>query len=273
MRNIRQAEPLSMEQIQRYAPSAFAGQPYHAQSDRYAFIPTSNVIDGMIQAGFTPMSAQQSRTKVAGKEFFTKHMIRFRQPNHIAAVGDSLLEAILINYHDGTSAYKLMGGVFRLACLNGMVVAESLFASVNIRHNGNVIEQVIAGTQNFFREAPKVLEAIHTWKAIELSPVEQTVLAESARTVRYMDAEGAVNTPVTPEMLLNPRRYEDTGNDLWSTFNRVQENVTKGFRTHNRDGNGRRIGSRAIQSIDGDVRLNRALWSLGEKMAEIKSKS
>lgn len=47
---------LTNEEIQRYAPSAFAGQPYHAMSDRYAFVPTSQVIDGMRSAGFEPTS-------------------------------------------------------------------------------------------------------------------------------------------------------------------------------------------------------------------------
>ena len=262
---------LTMDQIQSAAPSAFAGQAYEKQSDRYSFIPTSDVINGMREAGFIPVSAQQGRSRIPGKAMFTKHMIRFRAQNQqLTAVGDSALEAVLINSHDGTSTYKLMGGVFRLACLNGMVIAESMFASVNIRHTGNVIDQVVEGTQLFFEQAPKVLEAIKNWKEIQLLPVEQLVLAEAARTVRFADEDGAVKTPVTAEMLLNSRRYDDNADDLWHTFNRVQENTTKGFRTHRRDTEGRRIGTRAIKSIDGDVRLNRALWSLAERMAEIK---
>src|ERR1019366_7313859 len=112
-------QELSTQQIQRYAPSAFAEQPYHAQSSRYAFIPTISIIDGMRQAGFLPVMASQSRTRIADKQGFTKHMIRFRSANSLQAgasaiVGDSILEAVLINSHDGTSAYKLMCGVFRL---------------------------------------------------------------------------------------------------------------------------------------------------------------
>jgi hypothetical protein len=268
MRN--RINPLTMEEIQQAAPSAFAGQAYHKQSDRYTFIPTSDVIEEMASAGFVPVSAQQSRTKIEGKELFTKHMIRFRSTDQqLNVVGDSLLEAVLINSHDGTSRYKLMGGVFRLACLNGLIVAESMFAAVSIKHTGNVIQEVIQGTQNFFGQAPKVLSAIREWQGIQLRESEQLVLAEAARTIRFADNDGVVSTPVTPEMLLKPRRYDDNGNDLWHTFNRVQENVTKGFRTNQRS-EGRRIGARAIRSIDGDVRLNRALWEMGEKMAEIK---
>lgn len=142
---------LSTEQVQRFAPSAFAVTPYHKQSSRYAFIPTSAVIDGMRDAGFLPVSASQSRTRIEDKKEYTKHMIRFRAAASLqqsAVVGESVLEAVLINSHDGTSAYKLMCGIFRFICTNGMIVADDLLESINIRHTGNVIAEVTAGSNH-----------------------------------------------------------------------------------------------------------------------------
>ena len=72
---------LSNDEIRRYAPSAFAIEPYHGQSNRYTFIPTSSVIDGMRAAGFLPVSASQSRARLADRKDYTKHMIRFRAAN------------------------------------------------------------------------------------------------------------------------------------------------------------------------------------------------
>lgn len=74
-------ESLSNDQLQKLAPSAFAGQPYHAMSDKYAFVPTSAVIDGMRNASFVPMFASQSLARISDKQNFTKHMIRFRAVN------------------------------------------------------------------------------------------------------------------------------------------------------------------------------------------------
>ena len=142
---------LSTEQVQSFAPSAFAVTPYHKQSSRYAFIPTSAVIDGMRDAGFLPVSASQSRTRIEDKKEYTKHMIRFRAAASLqqsAVVGESVLEAVLINSHDGTSAYKLMCGIFRFICTNGMIVADDLLESINIRHTGNVIAEVTAGSNH-----------------------------------------------------------------------------------------------------------------------------
>jgi hypothetical protein len=34
--------------------------------------------------------------------------------------------------------------------------------------------------------------------------------------------------PITPEQIINPRRVLDRGQDLWTTFNVVQENVIRG---------------------------------------------
>ena len=89
--------PLTTEQLQHYVPSAFAVTPYHKMSDRYGFIPTSEVIEGMRSAGFLPFAASQSRTSIEDKRGFTKHVIRFRTPEMAhQAVGASRghLEAI-----------------------------------------------------------------------------------------------------------------------------------------------------------------------------------
>lgn len=265
---------ITNEQLQRYVPSAFAATPYHAQSARYAFIPTSAVIEGMRSAGFLPVMASQSRTRIADKKDFTKHMIRFRPVTSLqssAVVGDSVLETVLINSHDGTSAYKLMCGVFRFVCSNGMVVADSLLESIHIRHTGNVIEEVIEGSNRILESAPRVMDTISQWKTIELAPVEQKLLAETAHSLRFPASEEgespAEEHNVTPDMLLRVRRNDDVAPDLWHTFNRIQENTLKGVRQYV---NHRRVTSRAVKGIDGDVKLNRALWSLAEKMAELK---
>ena len=73
--------------------------------------------------------------------------------------------------------------------------------------------------------------------------------------------------------MLAPRRRADVSNDLWMTYNVVQENAVRGgLRGFTRDGNGRprRVQTREVKGIDQDVKLNRALWTLTQKMAELK---
>src|SRR6266571_3526054 len=74
----RRNQPLSNDELIRLAPSIFATQPYEKMSARYTFIPTIQIVDKMRAEGFLPVAATQSRTRIAGKRDFTRHMIRFR---------------------------------------------------------------------------------------------------------------------------------------------------------------------------------------------------
>jgi hypothetical protein len=71
--------------------------------------------------------------------------------------------------------------------------------------------------------------------------------------------------------LLAPRRTQDVGTDLWSTFNVIQENVVRGgldASGPNANGQYRRHTTRAINGIDQDLKLNKALWILAQSWAD-----
>ena len=275
--NGKNQQPLTLEEIARYAPSAMAIEPHHSRSDRYTYIPTVQIIQGLMNNGFMPFSATQSRTRIADKREFTKHMIRFRhvgQEFNRLMVGDVVPEIALINSHDGTSLYKLIAGLLRKVCMNGLMVSESEIASIAVPHKGNIADRVIEGSYRLLESSEKTVGTVQRWTGLQLTAGEQSALADAAHTLRFADAEGKITTPITATQLLQPRRSADTGNDLWKTFNRVQENVIRGgLHGVQRDANGRRlraVSTREVRGIDQDVRLNRALWTLGERMAELK---
>ena len=86
-------QPLTTDDIARLAPSALAREASDGMSQRYTYIPTIDVIDGMREAGFVPFRATQSGTRDASRSDHTKHMIRFRHADSLpsVAVGDSLV--------------------------------------------------------------------------------------------------------------------------------------------------------------------------------------
>jgi len=268
----RQSTALTLDAVRAIAPSAFATTAHESRSDRYTYIPTSTVIEAMMREGFQPFKAAQGNSRIEGKREYTKHMIRFRHQSAIEVkVGDSVPEVVLINSHDGTSAYKLIAGIFRLVCSNGLVVAESTTGSLNIAHKGDVVANVIEGSFQIVDESRKALGVTENWSRLQLTSGEQQAFAEAAHVVRFADSEGKVETPITAAQLLRPRRSEDTNSDLWRTFNRVQENVVRGG-IHGYDSTARRrVSTREVKGIDQDVKLNRALWTLAERMAELKS--
>jgi len=274
----RNQTALTIDEIARRAPSALATRPYDGMSAKYSHIATLGVIEAMIAAGFQPFSATQSRTRIPGKGDFTKHMLRFRHGDvsQSLAVGDVIPEVVLINSHDGTSAYKLIAGLYRLVCSNGLMVSDREIDSISVMHKGDVLKNVVESSHRLIGDTQKSLATVQNWTQLQLTDGEQTAFAESAHKLRFAGADGNVTTPITPAQLLEPRRRDDDGNDLWRTFNRVQENMTAGgLSAVQRDTNGRRIrrvSTRRINGIDQDVRLNRALWELAAKMAALKAK-
>ena len=207
----RQQVPLTMEEIARRAPSALATRPYDAMSAKYTYVPTIGVIEAMIRAGFQPFSAVQSRTRIAGKQEFTKHMIRFRHQDNSRsfAAGDVIPEVVLIKSHDGTSAYKPIAGLYRLVCSNGMMVSEGEIDAINVTHKGDIVGEVIEGSHRLIADTQNSLGTVQNWTRLQLTDGEQHAFAESAHTLRFADSEGKVTTPITASQLLAPRRRED----------------------------------------------------------------
>jgi hypothetical protein len=279
--NRNRTNALSLAELRIQVPSAFATEKHSSRSNRFAYIRTSEVIEGLFEQGFEAFSAIQGNSRIEGKAEFTKHMIRFRHKSaELSALGEDVPEAVLINAHDGTSAYKLFAGMFRKICMNGMVICSEHIGELSIPHKGDVVNRVIEGTFEIIGQSRMALGTVDAWKQLRLSSGEQNIFAEAAHTLRFEDSEGEVKTPITVSQLLRPRRSEDRADndyqraapDLYRTMNVVQENVIRGgLSNFRRDDNGtRRVSTREVRGIDQNVRLNRALWQLAERMAELK---
>lgn len=258
--------PLTDDEIRRAAPSIFAGAAHESRSARYAYIPTSAVLDGLRKEGFQPFMCCQARTRVEGKQEHTKHMLRLRHASRIN--GAEAPEIVLVNSHDGSSSYQMLAGVYRFVCQNGLVCGDTL-EDFRVRHTGDVVGNVIEGAFRILNEFDRVDAAKDAMKGIRLNPGEQNAFAITALELRF-DPEDGEAMPVTPAQILVPHRREDFENTLWNTFNVAQENLVRGG-IPVRTANNRRTRTRAVQGIDQSVKLNRALWRLSEEMAKLKA--
>jgi len=263
----RAQQPLDNDHLRYLAPSIFAETKHESRADRYAFIPTINVVEALREEGFLPVYATESRTQDESKKSFAKHLLRFRQHDGFNQIGEVKPEIVLVNSHDGTSSYQLSSGLFRLVCMNGMVVSDGQIDTVRVRHSGNVVDNVIEGTYRILDETPKALEHMSAMQSVGLSGAEKNIFADAAKELRWNSDEFEIRN----EDLLRPRRYEDKGNDLWTAFNVVQEKTLRGgVHVRNKEKRTvRRAGE--VKSVTENVRLNKALWSLAEKMAELKA--
>ena len=267
--------PMTDDDLRQVAPSIFATDRHESRSERFTYIPTYEVVAGLRAQGFVPVRAIQGSSRIEGKAEFTKHMIRFQHPDYAArrSMGAVAPEVVLLNAHDGTSSYRIMSGVFRSICTNSMIVMEDGATDLRIPHKGDVLSQVIEGSFTVIEQSRLTLDRADAWAGVTLDQAEAQVMAEAAHIVRFGDAEGETETPIKPAQLLAARRRDDVGNDLWRVFNRVQENAIRGgLSAIGRDVNNRprRATSREVKGIDADVKINRALWHLTERMATLK---
>jgi hypothetical protein len=276
------ATEMSNRELKAIAPSIFAEEPWSGVSPRYTFIPTIQVVDALRDSGFAPVQASQSKVRIPGKAPFTKHMLRFRSKedakkyprvvdgnaHHFFKNAPDIVEVVLVNAHDRSAAYGLDAGIWRLICSNGLVAFSANFGSIHVRHSGNIIEEVLAESHAIVRTAPIIQQQIKAWKDIDLSPAHRTLMAQAALLQRWgKDDSNNLLAPIPAEALLAPRRKADEDTDLWTTMNVIQENMMKG-ELIGLSRNGRKTHTRAIQSVNTTLSLNRNIWALAEAMAE-----
>lgn len=262
---------ITENELARLAPSVFAEGAHESRSARYSHIPTIEVLRGLRSHGFEPFFACEALARKEDKRGFVKHMLRLRHADQISKGGD-VNEVIIINSHDGASAYQMLAGVFRFVCSNGMICG-SIAEDLRVKHSGSVQATVIEGAFQVMRQFAAVEASKDAMKSIRLTPDDKRIFANAAHMVRYpvIDTEGesvAKPAPIDAEALLTPRRIQDSEPTLWNTFNTIQENaVVGGLRTNDRRS---RRHTRGVNGIDGNVSLNRALWTLAEAMRSHK---
>ena len=261
---------MTIDQLKKQVPFAFLDAPTRQVSSKYVHVPTSRVIDDLMSMGWQPVQAAQRRGRAGKTSVFSKHMIKFQNPNLIIKGNDGddvFPQIILTNSHDGTQSFKFMMGLYRLVCSNGLVIADEEFASFKIRHMGYSFEDLQELITNAVEELPKKVEVINTMKNIELTDKQQKDLAFKAFLLRQgiaLESEQAKEVKIADEVLeniLEVQRGEDAGNDLWVTFNRVQEAITQGgFQGALQGAKIRKV--RKIKSFEKDLKLNQQLFDL-----------
>src|ERR1700680_1094639 len=103
---------LSPEALRQRVPAAFASSAHESRSPSYTFIPTARVIDALTTVGFYTVEARQD-TRGRGA-LHARHVIRFRRRFETVALRDAIPELLFLNSHDGTSAYQLRVGLYRV---------------------------------------------------------------------------------------------------------------------------------------------------------------
>ena len=255
------SQNLSMDTLRERVPAVFAEYPDERLSGKYTFIPSGRVLSGLISAGFVPVDGRQTHTRKSNL-LHARHVLRMRRRFETVALRDSVPEIVFLNSHDGTSAYQLRLGLFRVVCTNGLIVSRGAFPAYCVAHRGNVVDDVVAGALAMAERFEVLATQVERMEHRVMERGEQIEFAAQALSLRYPDR---ATQGMLPVQLLTYRRPQDLGDDLWSVLNKVQENLIGGG-IQRRSPTGRLLRTRRITSIREDVRLNSRLWDLASEV-------
>jgi hypothetical protein len=222
-------------------------RPAHNVSDKYATLPTIDVLERASQHGLVPVRIDMPRVR-HGVQGYEPHMVALQHPDYR---GDYVPELLLYNSMDGKRAWRLYSGLFRFVCTNGLVIGSSV-QQYRVIHAGDLtdvralVDKYLAASLANISDTLQIAERM---RARQLTRADQVSFAREAISARWPDRDGR---PIRPDLVLESRREEDTGSDVWTVFNRIQENIV---RPRPSSGMGVRL-TNISRSLD----INQTLW-------------
>ena len=242
-------EPLTNEQLEQLAPSLFADEPYFEASDKYHFVSTIDVINEIRDYAWYPVGVSEANVR---DEFLNP--------------GENVVELLLFNSHDRSKCFSISAGVFRFVCANGLVVSDEVFESYQIKHLGDKENDVSIAINKIAKAKYDILDKIKLFSKIPLTQDDKASFAKAAIPLRFEK-----HLEVDYRDLLVPHRIEDKKDDLYTTFNTIQEHLIRGNISGINAETNRRFTSRIIKSISTDTDINKKLWNMAESIAKIKA--
>jgi hypothetical protein len=254
---------ITLDRAIEMAPAIAADRPADYISKRYNFTSTKDTISMMQDMGYLLTSAKQSNTKIALRNDYGAHIVTFQHPDLYIKDQDGNVEArpqvILSNSHDGSRPISFDMGVFRLVCSNGLMVKSQDLGSFKERHTKLNFDKVKQLVEEKIGSLPSTINTINSWVSREMSAKERQSFAEQALRLRVGEERQLEQYEINS--LLDPKRSQDQGTNLWKVFNVCQENLTKGgFRMQDRQ-------ARAVTNPWADLTLNQGIWQIAESFA------
>jgi hypothetical protein len=246
---------INLQSYQDTCPSIFATKAKPTVSSKYTFVPTLDVLENFEREGWKPSSVRQM-----GKSSYGLHEIRLSN-GQLPQVGDSMVQAIIRNSHDGTATLSVSAGLFRLVCSNGLTVPTSVAESFRVRHSGLDISMVREITDGFAQKLPMIQRSVSQMQSVDMSDSQITDFVQKSQLLRW--ESGSVPMSLKIEDLISPVREQDSKKSLWNVFNVVQEKFVRGGITY-QTSRGRSMTMKKLDNIHKVNKLNTKLWELAE---------
>ena len=209
------------------------------------YIPTLDVVEKLQNEGWKIQGVDEARAK---NRKIVSNYVQMQHPDFAVKNSKGQNEAIasltISNSCSGNKPLQLDLGAYRQVCSNGLVAFDAASESSKIQHtriNARDLDLFVFDLSN---KSNKLITEINAMKDKNMSYDEIRSFAYNAAKLRFNEED----TDFDVDSLLKVNRVEDENNDVWTVFNRIQENLT-----HD------------IRNKEEDIRLNKYLYELANR--------
>lgn len=289
---LKKLQELTSDELRSRAPSIFATGPADHVSKKYSFVQTDLILQQLFRAGWRAVDAGEATPRDSNwggngsrshdHSGVARHIVRMVHSDLRMDDADEIAPQLLLtNSHDWTSKLSLAFGLYRYTCANGLIVADYAADFFRLRHSSIDADNIIDAAQDVADRAPKIGQRLRSFRTTQLTPDNRLDFASRALALRWNDKRNPA--PITPGKLLDARRSNDNGSDLWTVYNVIQENIIRGGidgvsgasefrdqrRTKTRKADGtpvaiRKTKTQPVASIVRAEKINRGLWKIAD---------
>jgi len=188
------------------------------------YIPTIDVVQKLQNEGWMINGVDEQRNNKTRK--ITNNYVQMTHPDFAVKNSkgkDEAYSSITIkNSCSGNQPLQMSLGAFRMVCSNGLVRFDEHAESEKIKHTEINYRDLDRFVHSLNNKAQDVIAQLNTWKEKDMTLEQMRTLAYNAAKLRYSEDDENFN----PDALLQVNRVEDEGDDVWTVFNRIQENLT-----------------------------------------------
>jgi Domain of unknown function (DUF932) len=142
-------------------------------------------LGAVAQAGFLPVAPRQTISRIRSP-VHARHVIRPRRRYETVSVHDCVPEIVLLNTHDGTSAYQLRVRLFRAVCANGFLVAMAGLLVWRVPHRGDHVNGVVRVALEISERFSELGQLVENMRLTAMRLDEQLQFADAVMRMRFL---------------------------------------------------------------------------------------
>ena len=197
------------------------------------YIPTIDVVQKLQKEGWMINGVDEQRNKKSRK--ITNNYVQMTHPDFAVKNKQGKDEAYssitISNSCSGNQPLSMGLGAYRMVCSNGAIRFDEHAETEKIKHTEINYRDLDRFVHSMNDKAQNIIAEINAWKQQNMTVEQMRNLAYNAAKLRFNETDENFD----PNALLRVNRVEDEDNDVWTVFNRIQENLTHDVRDKQTD--------------------------------------